>query len=291
MRVSSASPTWKMLMPASALLISASLLVGGCSWFWATSPQSGGRARVVVKVRWSDVRALVSRPAPTGLLWLLGWLQPPAFAAAGGEVDVVGARLVYPSEGAAFSQSVARQVAQDTGVITMDVPSSNYADLFVVGIQRGDHTGDRTLLFGTRTGISIPPGATVTFTIDQLSLIEPTWWVADATQWSQIQAGSLDAGGAQSITFEVVVRDPFQIGQQPSWDSLLIRVAGSGSPGPNPNGYRTFYMGWTRECKGNVSCGNEGVIQPYVAGSLFSLPKHAYIPPIIGRDGRFTVNY
>jgi len=86
------------------------------------------------------------------------------------EITHIGSRLVYPKENAAFTQSVVRGTGS-TSLLTLRVPPTDTADLYVVAVADGP-SGRRALKMAVKRGIRVNPSAPVLLTTDSLNLID-----------------------------------------------------------------------------------------------------------------------
>lgn len=271
-------------------------LVAACWPFTSSAPpptSSGGKARLLVRVEWNNM-PVAGLPSAKGLV-RLSWIEDVAWAQSTSDVNVVGARLEYPKEGATFLQSVTRERSETEGVITLEVPATDYADLFVVGMRYSGDTARASrpaLLFGVRMGLRLDGGSTQTFRLHDLALSVPGWFAEDASRQSELLQGYVDIEETNGADLPIWISDPFQPGRKFRWDEWEQRIArvegfSVGTDDTYRNGMRRF-VSRVSGC-GYAGCRTRSFLAPYVAGSMFRLPANAYVPPVVGDDGWFEV--
>lgn len=204
------------------------------------------------------------------------------------DITSVGARLVYLKENASFSQSVSKETAVTEGVITLEVPPTQNANLFVVAVYEGSGWGsERALYLGTIHGLILQSGTVRNITVDDVTWVKAEWYVHD-THLDDYLAGSF-IGDKDEVRFElpIRVRDPYQVGQSPSRGNTVIKAAGRSSQGDNFDGWRRINVNAQNDKLGEV-VSNDEWFWPYLDGSLFNLSETYYY---IGDEGTFTVHW
>lgn len=137
-----------------------------------STPPPEGKSLLKISVQWDAL----GQPAPAGVRQV----DPNS-------ITHVGARLEYPDDSAVFMQSVKRRVAEDTGVITMEVPAAQAANLYVAAVKySSDWWGSRAVYFGAVRNLSLPGGTIVQIRTSDIDWVEATWHVSaeDETIWN-----------------------------------------------------------------------------------------------------------
>ena len=260
-----------LLRFASVLVLC--VLVGGCfggggSVSPPTPPPPDAKSLIKVSIQWDGF----GQPAPAGVR-----------QADPNDITHVGARLEYPNESAVFIQSVERQVAQDVGVITMEVPATEKADLYLVAVKyAAGWWQSRALYYGVVRNLALPGHTIVEIKMNDIEWVEASWHVSedDEATWNGNRLFEAPASWQYLDRPTVYVRDPFLLGPKPQHQSLLIRINGRYSWGDNPDGWRPFTI---RATNPYVDTDNttEEEFNPYVPSDKFNLPESFYwIEPI-----------
>lgn len=204
------------------------------------------------------------------------------------DVTNVGARLVYVEENASVSQSVSKETAESEGVITLEVPPTQNANLFVAAVHQGSGSrSEKALYLGTIHGIVLQSDTVRNITVDDITWVKAEWYVHD-THLEDYLSGSF-IGDKNEVRFEVPirVRDPYQIGESLSRGNTVIKAAGTSSQKDNPDGWRRIDVSATNPKVGEIFS-SDGWFWPYLDGSLFNLSETYYY---IGGEGTFTVHW
>lgn len=188
------------------------------------------------------------------------------------EITHIGSRLVYPKENAAFTQSVVRGTGS-TSLLTLRVPPTDTADLYVVAVADGP-SGRRALKMAVKRGIRVNPSAPVLLTTDSLNLIDAEWRVDDPSI-STVGDTARVTATTSPYFLPIKVLDPYQVNQQLNFSNTIIKFWGTGTLGLNPDGWRRFGI---QAVRGDGPATVAG-FQPYVDGSLFNLPNDFPIGP------------
>lgn len=256
------------------LVLGVSVLVGGCFGGGSVSPPipplpSESKSLLKISVQWDAF----GQPAPAGVRQV----DPNS-------ITHVGARLEYPNESAVFMQSVERQVAEDIGVITMEVPAAQAANLYVAAVKySSEWWGSRAIYYGVVRNLALPGGTIVEIRMSDIEWVEASWHVSadDEPIWNGNRVYEAPASQAALDRPAIYVRDPFQVGERPTvYHNLLIKINGSSSWGENPDGWRLFLI---RAENPRVGEDNEAKYEfnPYLPGDKFNLPQALYwIEPI-----------
>jgi hypothetical protein len=200
----------------------------------------------------------------------------------GYHITHVGARLVYPINNAAFSQSTVRDTS-DSRLITMQVPATDTAHLYVLAVFDSANVR-KALKMGVKRNISIPPSGSVLLTLDSLTLLD-TDWVVDSMSDTTIRAvmeNDTIRVTHNIITVNPVIRvsvvDPYQIGTQfIAYSNRIVKFYGSGFEYGNTTGWRNF--GISVPYRGTQTSVEK--FWPYIDGAFFNL-NGAYL---VGKQG------
>ena len=88
------------------------------------------------------------------------------------KTTVVGTRLIYPKDNAVFMQSLSRTKAEEEGLITMQVPPTDQADLLVMA---GNRELGEACWYGTLRNIVIEPQTVKKITMDKIEWVRAEW--------------------------------------------------------------------------------------------------------------------
>lgn len=208
------------------------------------------------------------------------------------EITHYGARVVYPIDGASWTQHVERSVGEKEGIITFQIPAINNAKLFVAGVYIEEGSGrDYVLEYGLIEGFSINEDEVLEITADQLDWFKPLWYPDEGyVTFNDLVGGVLNKDNLtervfgcsvcdeKRYSFPIYVFNPFQKGQDAVGTELYIQLAGMGIGYPNqfPDEYHIFTI--STHCKNDCFTDSRGYygFQPYLAGSLFGLPGGIY---------------
>src|SRR5690606_20338472 len=142
---------WKLLYAIMLIAVT-----GGC--FAGTRPPSttSGEGIIEIEVDWDVITAAGTDVTPLAV-------APMALPA---NVTHVGARIEYPGQNAGFFQSVSREVASEQGIITMKVPPSKNANLYVAAV---DSSTLSVVKLGYKRGLVILEDAVTTVKTDEIT--------------------------------------------------------------------------------------------------------------------------
>lgn len=207
------------------------------------------------------------------------------------DVTHVGARIVYPGDNAAFSQSVKKETAEKDGIITFEVPESDGADLYVAAVHYEEtgpepHQRDgRAIWIGLVENVFLNSGSITEIKTEDITWIKPAWEQIDNFDKGTFADGFVFAvpeEGYDPSTY-VKVRDPFQIGESPTHHTALVSVRGNSGIEDNQDGWRTFEVVHEHRTDEVDENGNQTLyFQPYVNYIPFNLPETDYhIEPVI----------
>lgn len=203
-------------------------------------------------------------------------------------VSSVGARLEYVEENASFTQAVSRQTASEQGVITLEVPPTRRANLFIVAVHEGErYRSERALYLGTIHDLALERGTVQNIAIDNFKIVKAEWYVVDS-HLNDYLSGSFTANKDEEFFYlPILVRDPYQVGQKPSRGNTIIKAAGRSSQRENDDGWRRIDVAAANTLIGGVHDKDEA-FWPYLDGSLFNLNETYYY---IGEEGTFTARW
>lgn len=191
------------------------------------------------------------------------------------DITHVGARLEYPSKTDAFVQSVKREGAEDTGTLTMEVSATDRADLYLAAVRYdGTPRGNRAYYLGVVRGLSLQGGALVDIKMDDIDWVETSWRVSEEDELTWNKGDRLYEASALQHWFDkpvIYVRDPFQIGENPSYDESLLGIWGCSKMYENGDGWRRFEVSADNERLGE-ECITQHTFWPFVYGEAFGLP-------------------
>jgi len=222
---------------------------------------------------WQELRLQVDWTKVAGIS-SVGLRVTGATAQLDGPVEIthIGSRLVYPKENAAFTQSVVRGTGS-TSLLTLRVPPTDTADLYVVAVADGP-SGRRALKMAVKRGIRVTPSAPVLLTTDSLNLIDAEWRVDDPSI-STVGDTARVTATTSPYFLPIKVLDPYQVNQQLNFSNMIIKFWGTGTLGLNPDGWRRIRI---QAVRGEGPATITG-FQPYVDGSLFNLSNDFPIGP------------
>ncbi len=193
------------------------------------SPPSESKSLLKIAVQWNGF----SQPA----LARICQVNP-------NDITHVGARLEYSSDSAVFMQSVEKQIANDIGVITMEVPAAQSANLYLAAVKYStEWWGSRALYYGVIRNLTLPGGTIVEIRMSDIEWVEASWHPSPEEEsiWNGERIYEGDASRFLLERPAIYVRDPFQTGERPKvYDSLLIQINGSSNYGENPDGWALF---------------------------------------------------
>lgn len=269
-----------------------SVVLTGCfapKGFTPATPTTPSDSNFIIKINWQELDGLA--PQPMRLMALAADSDGDGGNDGFESVTHIGARLVYPNEGASFTQSKERVAAEVEGVISMKVPPSKKAHLFVAAVQQADDFDDRydnlLLYTGVLRDIVIEEETILVIEMDEIEWSRPTWQVVDEREWQDILAGEIEADMHRGrMRYDFWVSDPFQW-DQPNigWDTMLISAQGDrvGVVDTDPEAQTRIF---TLICA-NPNQGQEGEsechVSPYLSGQAFNLNSSVgyFIKPVI----------
>ena len=196
-----------------------------------------------------------------------------------------GTRLEYLDENAFFAQSLTRDVAEEFGLITLEVPAAARTRLFVTAVRLNDGGAgqpgqrDPIVWFGEVPALEIVAGVSTTVHMGDVVWTAPSWDFEDDAVRAAYEIGTMvgDRTATLGLDFFITVRDPF--GDRP-WDEFIGLNGIGGGVADSENGF------WSVR----VFCRNDLVGQeqestcrfwPYLKSTKFNLPDtRASVPPL-----------
>lgn len=195
-------------------------------------------------------------------------------------VTHTGVRVVYPDENAAYSQSVTREIAETQGIITLEIPATTNAKMYAVAVHSSDLASNRRALkLGYVENITILADSITTVTMDDIDWVTATWYPGEG--YENYAVGLFAPKEDDKLLMPIYVRDPFQIGQDITYDEAMIKVLGRNGCRENTNGWRRFEIYHENPSVGEENT-KEYTFQPYLESLFFNLPRGQYlIEPIV----------
>ncbi len=201
------------------------------------------------------------------------------------EVTHVGARVIYPEDGAAWQQYVEKETAEEKGIITFNIPATESADIHVAAVFLCDELGaGYAVKFATLEGIEINPEKVIEVEMDDLTWFPADWYPEEG--FEHFEEGLKEEELINGIILPIKIADPFWIGESLSRPALYTKVMGSPnatgtstSTGENSDGYRSVSVYHCRDYEGDYSF--RVVLDP----SHFSFPDVVFIkmlPKVVG---------
>jgi hypothetical protein len=235
-----------------------------------TQKPSAGKSLVQVDIDWSTLSGINIGPSalPVG--------------AVNAHVNTIGARLVYPEENAAFTQAISRQDAAANNILTLEVPATNRAHLYLVAVNMENRTA---YSYAMAENLRLEKDSVVALTIDDFQWIEAAWHFDDDYDdyATSIENGRIELPFSEhEVLTRIKVRDPFQEGKEASYDTSLIGHYGISSMRENIGGWLYFDAYLRNQFTGTPNVDTHHWFQPCVDGIQFNLGnKGYYIPPVI----------
>ena len=206
------------------------------------------------------------------------------------EVTMVGARVVYENESAIFMQSVTREVAEAEGVITLSVPPTSKAHLYVAAV---NDVREEAIWLGVKRDITILEDTILDIPMEDIEWVRAEWEMVgffDVDTMEKLEPSISHGEGRLTITFskelervELIgrVRDPFQPGAPPTWGELLIGLTGQGYIRNNNDGWREMYSHFVNPKPGEENVAEHLGFQPALSSEMFNLSAmngHSILP-------------
>ena len=188
----------------------------------------------------------------------------------------IGSRLVYPKNNASFTQSVVRDTTGSTSLITLQVPATDTAHLYVVAVHEANGVR-KALKMGVKRNIRILANSPINLTLDSLTLITTDWSVTDTNVNIVNDTIRLTTNDTLSKVVNIRMTDPYQINQTPNYANTIVKFLGSGYDYGNTDGWRKLGI-MIHNMSTPVTVNK---FWPYIDGSLFNLNGNY----LIGKEG------
>jgi len=203
------------------------------------------------------------------------------------EINRIGVRVEFPDEDAVFTQSVDRRTAENSGLITMVLPPTNNAKIYVLAVHEKDpqipNDVERAKAMAYQDVGKLTPGKAFKLTAQSLNFVEPTWTFAspvNGTLNGTTLTANVTSTEATRASIGIVVTDPF--GDVPTRNGgtrRFVELNGTGGILGAQDGNRTMTVSANRSGKAAGQTTPVEGFFPYVNGALFNL----------GDNGRFGI--
>lgn len=201
-----------------------------------------------------------------------------------------GARLVYPKQNAAFTQSVEKATADSMGLITMEVPAADSARLLVAAVHYDGQSNNKLLNMGVLEDLTIEQGKSYEWNVADMNWTEPSWKPADSLA-SDYENGTFTIDkNKERFEFYFLVKDPYYPAVDPDLDNYLIRLNGFGGNSGYENGFRIMRQILENPEVGTVNQSTYNNFFPYLKSEMFQLPSEGprYV---VDKKGSVTINW
>jgi len=252
------------------------LLLGACESPVSTPDPQEAPATLTLSVDWAalDRVASASVPAANGAALLVGEVPNDPYP-----VNRVGVRIEYPTEDAVFIQTVNRQTAQTSGVISLVLPPANDVKMYLLAVHENLSGSDKEVAKAMAYSDlgKLVPGKAFKISTTSLALIPATWEFASGVPFTTLPDGTRQVT-ATSTTSRYAIRmnvtDPFGSFMYRTGTRVFFGLNGSGVENES-------YAAGTRVMRQDVESwwGSDWEFYPYINGGLFNL----------GRSARFRV--
>lgn len=244
-------------------------LLSGCNDNVPKGAYQSGSGNLKVTINWNDFNNVETNKIST---------QDTSYS----KITHTGARVVYVGESTSFTQRVKRKTAEDEGIITFKIPTTDNAKLYTVAVHHSqEYKGNRALFLGIKENLQIPNEGIVEVSMSDINWIKASWYPYE--NYKDFEDGLTADNDKEEHIIPIYVRDPFQVGKTPRYDSLYIKINGHSSPKENPDGWRTFHI--SNENTSDEAPHTETYnFQPYVSSTKFNLPTENgryFIKPMV----------
>ena len=189
-------------------------------------------------------------------------------------VTHTGVRVIYPGNNAAYSQSVTREIAETQGIITLQIPSTDDAQIYVLAVHDSTFNwGRRVLQMGWIESFPIPADNITTITMDDINWIEAKWYPGEG--YENYENELIVSKDKKQLDMPIYIRDPFQVGKEVSYEQSVIKITGASRCGENTDGWRHFDILHENSKVGEVHA-EAYKFQPGIDHILFNLPAGRY---------------
>lgn len=190
-------------------------------------------------------------------------------------INRVGVRVEYPKEDAVFMQTVDRATASQSGVITMTLPPTSEARIFVLAVHESVGQNDRDVakaMAFLNLGRLIP-GKAAMLTTSALNFVDASWRITPPAI-VEMRDGrmevEMESAATNNVWLPYEVVDPFGDVQTRTSTRSFVELNGSGgSVGTSPGvRYGEQYVGRNGAPAGTTTTAG---FYPYINGALFNL--------------------
>ncbi len=188
----------------------------------------------------------------------------------------IGSRLVYPKDNASFTQSVTKDTTGSTSLITLQVPATDTAHLYIVAVHEANGVR-KALKMGVKRNIRILANTPINLTLDSLTLINTDWSVTDTNVTIVNDTIRLTANDTLGRVVKIRMSDPYQINQTPNYANTIVKFLGSGYDYGNTDGWRRLGI-MIHNTSTSITINK---FWPYIDGTLFNLNGNY----LIGKEG------
>jgi hypothetical protein len=198
----------------------------------------------------------------------------------------IGIRLEYPDSDAVFLQSTDRKTADNDGVLRMDVPASDQANLYVAAVSNEGEVNN-AIAFASVENIVVQENTTNQLKAAEFEWIETEWFVEEDYR-EQFETGVFSVDKSKE-SFDVWYQAtyPFHSGEDLPYSELLVGLNGRGGAGDNLEHTHEYYIAAENPSPGN-ELETEHLLEPALNSEKFNLPggRHFILP-----KGSFTVRW
>lgn len=231
---------------------------------------NAGMQTVNISVDWNKLKQSITSKLNDGMAY--------AISDSGLNITHIGSRLVYVKDNASFTQSVVKDTGS-TSLITLQVPPTDTAHLYVLAVHQSANGTRKALKMGVKRNIRILANTPINLTLDSLTLLDTDWSLADSTLSltnDTIRVIVSDTSTRKIVKVEAT--DPYQLGASPIlFSNRIVKFYGTGYHYDNVGGWRR--LGIEIQKKGTGT--STDTFWPYVDGSLFNLNGEY----LIGKQG------
>ena len=195
-----------------------------------------------------------------------------------------GTSLEYLDENAFFAQSLTRDVAEEFGLITLEVPAAARTRLFVTAVRLNDGGAgqpgqrDPIVWFGEVPALEIVAGVSTTVHMGDVVWTAPSWDFEDDAVRAAYEIGTMvgDKTATLGLDFFITVRDPF--GDRP-WDEFIGLNGIGGGVADSENGFWSVRVFCRNDLVGQVH-DSTCTFWAYLHSERFNLPNTRFsVPP------------
>jgi hypothetical protein len=259
------------------LPIFALALTTGCDSGTMEPESASPGANLNVTLNWAEIDRLAFAAAqPSGMSPMIASLDSKP-------INRVGVRVEYPNEDAVFMQTVDRETAATSGVITMVLPPTSQARLFVLAVHEDPNSGGGEAKAVAQLDLGrLAPGRALKLTTASLNLIPATWTLSGDQSFTDVDGvRNIAIESASNVSLGLLARDPFGDVPTRNGSRRFIELNGSGNILGVSDGFRVMNQFISR---GGAAAGSSSTatFHPYFNGALFNFGGNARftVPPV-----------